>query len=208
MPTKAEQTERTRAALLAAGRALFGQRGFANTSTEDLVHEAGVTRGALYHHYRDKRALFEAVYEEIERGLVDELADALKDVKDPLEVLRRGAEAFLNACLDPAVQRISLLEAPSVLGWNRWREIDQAHGLGLVQAALQTAMDAGAIRSGPVEALAHVLFGALMDAAMLLAASPVPDEAREDVGKAVTVLIDGLAAPRSSRRSGQSTRRR
>ena len=201
MPTKAEQTERTRAALIAAGRALFAERGFAATSTEELVRAAGVTRGALYHHFRDKRDLFQAVYEDVEKSLVGDVTQALGGAVDALDVLRRGSEAFLDACLDPAVQRISLLEAPSVLGWERWREIDQAYGLGMVQLALQTAMDAGAIRSAPVEPLAHVLFGGLVEAAMLLAASPDPPHARADVGRAVSVLLDGLAASQPGRRA-------
>jgi AcrR family transcriptional regulator len=195
MPTKAEQTERTRAALIRAGRTLFAERGFAATSTEELVRTAGVTRGALYHHFRDKRELFEAVYEDVERGLVEEVTRSLEGASDALEVLRRGSDAFLDACLDPAVRRISLLEAPSVLGWERWREIDQTYGLGMVKLALQAAMDAGAIRAAPVEPLAHVLLGGLMEAAMLLAASPDPRQARADAGRAVALLIDGLAAP-------------
>jgi len=195
MPTKAEQTERTRAALISAGRTLFAERGFAATSTEELVRTAGVTRGALYHHFRDKRELFEAVYEDVERGLAEEVTRSLEGTSDALEVLRRGSDAFLDACLDPAVQRIALVEGPSVLGWERWREIDQTYGLGMVQLALQAAMDAGAIRAAPVEPLAHVLLGGLMEAAMLLAASPDPRRARADAGAAVAVLLDGLAAP-------------
>lgn len=196
MPTKAEQTEKTRAALIAAGRTLFAQRGYAATSTEELVRTAGVTRGALYHHFADKRALFEAVYEDVERRLVDDLV-AMVDAgdPDPVVLLRKGAEAFLDACLDPAVQRIALLEGPSVLGWERWREIDQAYGLGLVQGTLRAAMDAGSLRPAPVEALAQVFFGGLMEGAMLLAASTTPEQTRKDVGSAVAVLLDGLLAP-------------
>jgi len=207
MPTKAEQTERTRAALIAAGRVLFAQRGFADTSTEELVRTAGLTRGALYHHFRDKRDLFEAVYEDVEKGLVEQLMGALQGAADPLEVLRRGAAAFLDACLDPAVRRIALLEGPSVLGWERWREIDQTYGLGLVQFALQAAMDAKVVRSAPVEPLAHVLFGGLVEAAMLLAASSDPRQARAEVGKAVTTLLDGLAAPKPPKSSRPASRR-
>jgi len=209
MPTKAEQTERTRAALIRAGRTLFAERGFAATSTEELVRTAGVTRGALYHHFRDKRELFEAVYEDVERGLVEEVTRSLEGASDALEVLRRGSDAFLDACLDPAVRRISLLEGPSVLGWERWREIDQTYGLGMVKLALQAAMDAGAIRPAPVEPLAHVLLGGLMEAAMLLAASPDPGQARADAGRAVAVLLDGLAAPgrAQARRARPGSRR-
>src|SRR3954447_19363244 len=130
MPTKAEQTERTRAALIAAGRALFAERGFADTSTEELVRAAGVTRGALYHHFRDKRDLFEAVYEDVEQSLVAEIASSVTTATDPLEVLRQGADASLTACLAPAVRRIGPLDGPSVLGWERWREIDQPSRLG------------------------------------------------------------------------------
>ena len=201
MATKAEQTERTRAALIDAGRSLFAEHGFAATSTEGLVRLAGVTRGALYHHFRDKRDLFEAVYEDVERCLAERLTASLTGVTDPMEVLRLGAASFLDACLDPAVQRIALLEAPTVLGWERWREIDELYGLGLVRVALQVAMDAGAIRKGPIEPLAHVLFGALVEAAMLLASSPAPAASRKEVGQAITVLLDGLEAPRLARRS-------
>jgi AcrR family transcriptional regulator len=209
MPTKAEQTERTRAALIRAGRTLFAERGFAATSTEELVRTAGVTRGALYHHFRDKRELFEAVYEDVERSLVEEVTRSLEGASDALEVLRRGSAAFLDACLDPAVRRISLVEGPSVLGWERWREIDQTYGLGMVKVALQAAMDAGAIRAAPVEPLAHVLLGGLMEAAMLLAASPDPGQARADAGRAVALLLDGLAAPgrAQARRARPASRR-
>ncbi|MHB8464107.1 MAG: TetR/AcrR family transcriptional regulator [Acidimicrobiales bacterium] len=194
MPTKAEQTERTRAALVAAARTLFAERGFADTSTEEVVRAAGVTRGALYHHFEDKRELFAAVYEDVEKGLANDLVGALGAITDPLEVLRRGFAAFLDACLDPAVQRIVLLEGPSVLGWERWREIDMRYGLGLVQGALQAAIEAGSVRAAPLEPLAHVLFGGLVEAAMLLAAANDPRRARREVGKAITVLFDGLAS--------------
>ncbi|HZT66262.1 MAG TPA: TetR/AcrR family transcriptional regulator [Acidimicrobiales bacterium] len=195
MPTKAEQTARTRAALVAAGRRLFAERGFADTSTEELVRTAGVTRGALYHHFRDKRDLFEAVYEDVEAGLADEVTRSVPfGHAGPLEVLRRGADAFLDACLDPAVQRIVLLEGPTVLGWERWREIDQRYGLGLVRSILEAAIAAGEVQAGPVEPLAHVLFGGLVEAAMLLAASTNPNAVRAQVGEAVRMVLDGLSA--------------
>ena len=200
MPTKAEQTERTRAALVVAARSLFAERGYADTSTEEVVRAAGVTRGALYHHFEDKRDLFAAVYEEVEKGLAHDLTAALASVSDPIEVLRRGSGAFLDSCLDPAIQRIVLLEGPSVLGWERWREIDMRYGLGLVQYTLQAAMDAGALRAGPVEALAHVLFGGLVEAGMLLAAATDQRAARAEVGQAIEALIDGLALPRRKSR--------
>jgi AcrR family transcriptional regulator len=191
--TKAEQAGATRAALLATGRRLFAERGYAATSTESLVAEAGVTRGALYYHWADKQALFEAVFEEVERELVEDLVVKLGDVgDDPVAVLRRGVDVFLDACLDPAVQRIALVDAPAVLGWERYREIEQAYGLGVARAALQAAMDAGALRRQPVEPLTHVLFGGLVEAALYMAAAPDQRRARREAGAALGTIIEGL----------------
>ena len=134
MPTKAEQSEVTRAALVGAAESLFAERGFADTPTEAIVKAAGVTRGALYHHFTDKADLFRAVYESLERRVITRVEQAVAGLTDPLAVLHRGAEAFLDACLEPAVQRIVLLEGPTVLGWETWREIDMAYGLGIVTA--------------------------------------------------------------------------
>lgn len=195
MPTRAEQSDATRRALVAAARDLFATHGFADTGTEAVVKAAGVTRGALYHHFRDKTDLFRAVYEDLEQDLVERVVAEVAAAGDPLDVLRRGAEAFLDACLDPAVHRVVLLEGPSVLGWAAWREIDQAYGLGLVRAALEAAMRAGAIRTVPVEALSHVLLGALVEGAMLLANAEDRAATRADLGEAIRALVDGLAAP-------------
>jgi AcrR family transcriptional regulator len=192
VPTKAEQSEATRAALVGAAERLFAERGFADTPTEVVVQAAGVTRGALYHHFRDKTDLFRAVYESLEVQLLERVEQAVAGITDPLAVLRKGSEAFLDGCLDPAVQRIVLLEGPSVLGWDTWRELDMSYGLGMVTAVLDMAMKAGAIRKAPVEPLAHVLLGGLNSAAMLMASAPDPAAARADAGKAVRVLIDGL----------------
>jgi AcrR family transcriptional regulator len=206
MATKAERSAETRQALMAAGRALFAERGFAGTSTESLVRTAGVTRGALYHHFRDKADLFRAVYEQLEQELVTRLVTEVKGVTNPVEALRRGSAAFLDACLDPAVQRVVLVEGPTVLGWERWREIDQAYGLGLVRAALEAAMDAGAVPRVPVEPLAHILLGGLVEGGMVLATASDPRRVRKEVGEAVDLLVDGLAAGRQ-RRPRATTRR-
>ena len=200
MPTKAEQTEATRTALVQAAQRLFAARGFADTPTEAVVQAAGVTRGALYHHFRDKTALFQAVYEALEQQVVDRIHAATEGLTDPMAVLRTGADAFLDACLEPAMQRIVLLEAPAVLGWETWREIDQAYGLGLVKAVLEVAMEAGVIRKAPIEPLAHILLGGLVEGAMLLASADDPESARPQVGAAVGLLIDGLSTAPPRRR--------
>jgi AcrR family transcriptional regulator len=192
VPTKAEQSEVTRTALVDAAEALFAERGFAETGTEAVVRTAGVTRGALYHHFTDKADLFRAVYERLEQRLLAQVEEAVAGLTDPFAVLRRGADAFLDACLVPAVQRIALLEGPAVLGWQTWREIDMAYGLGMVTAALEMAMQAGLIREAPVEPLAHILLGGLNEGAMLMAAAPDPDAARQRTGEALRAVIEGL----------------
>jgi AcrR family transcriptional regulator len=192
VPSKAEQSEATRRALVAAARGLFAEGGFAGTPTEAIVRAARVTRGALYHHFPDKVALFQAVYEDIESEFVERVVEGIAGIDDPVETLRRGVEVFLDVCLDPAVQRVVLIEGPTVLGWERWRELDQAYGLGLVQAALAVAIDAGALRAVPLEPLAHVLMGGLIEAGLLVATAPDPAAARREVGTALDAIIDGL----------------
>jgi AcrR family transcriptional regulator len=193
MPTKAEQSEATRAALVGAAEELFAERGYAETATEAVVKTAGVTRGALYHHFTDKADLFRAVYERLEQRMIARVEGAVAGLTDPIEVLKRGADAFLDACMEPAVQRIVLLEGPTVLGWETWRQIDMAYGLGMMTAVLDLAMQTGAIRAAPVEALAHILLGGLNEGAMLMAASPDPKAARRRTGEALRVVIEGLA---------------
>jgi AcrR family transcriptional regulator len=191
---KAEQSEATRAALLAAARPLFAARGYADVGTEEIVRAAGVTRGALYHHFDGKRELFRAVYEDIERQLVERIAEsAISSASDPFAALHAGAQAFLDACeSDPAVQRIALLDAPSVLGWEEWRAIGLRYGFGLVEGTLQAAVDAGLIESQPVRPLAHLLLGSIDEGAMLVARADDGGKTRAEVGAAVTRLLDAL----------------
>ena len=191
-PTREERSEATRSALLAVARRLFGERGYAAVGTEEIVRAAGVTRGALYHHFAGKAALLEAVYVEIESELTEKIATAALGGSDPVEALRAGTEMFLDACLEPEVQRIVLLDAPAVLGWERWREIAADHGLGLVEAALGAAMEAGAISPQPLRPLAHVLMGALDEAAMLVARAEDREAARAEVGATLEGLIEAL----------------
>ncbi len=198
--SQAERSEATRGALIAAARPLFAERGYAGVGTEEIVRAAGVTRGALYHHFDGKRELFEAVYEQIESELTVRIAtEALGDGRplSPLAAMRAGAEMFLRACTDPEVQRIALLDGPSVLGWDRWREIGAEHGLGLIKGILQAAIEAGEIGEQPVLPLAHVLMGALDEAAMLVARAEDPEAAREEVGRTLDTLLGALSLERS-----------
>jgi len=196
-PTKAEQADATRAALSAAARELFTQRGYAATSTTEIVERAGVTRGALYHHFAAKDELFRAVFEQLEDEVTKHVAHEALTSTDPLEQLRRGTRAYLDACIDPAVQRVVLLDGPSVLGWETWQEIEQRYGYGLVVAGVESAIAAGLIAAQPVEALAHALFGALTEAGMVVARADEPRTARADMEAAMDRLLAGLRASTS-----------
>lgn len=196
--SQAERSEATRAALVQAARPLFAERGYAGVGTEEIVRAAGVTRGALYHHFDGKRELFEAVYAQIEAELAQRIAEgALRPgIASPLEAMRAGAEMFLDSCTEPEVQQITLLDGPSVLGWDRWREIGAEHGLGLIEATLQAAIESGAIAEQPVRPLAHVLMGALDEAAMLVARAEDPAAARAEVGRTIDTLVAALSRHR------------
>ena len=157
------------------------------------MRATGVTRGAVYHHFTSKLELFRAVYEDVERQLTERVAtSAMTSAEDPLQALHAGAEAFLDACEDPAVQRIALLDAPSLLGWELWREIGLQHGLGLVERTAQAAMDAGLIEPQPVRPLAHLLLGAIDEGAMLVSRAEDSGKAREEVGDSVARLLEAL----------------
>jgi len=194
--TQAERSEATRDALIEAARTLFAESGYAAVGTEEIVRAAGVTRGALYHHFGGKRDLFEAVYERIEVELARRIADGALNAgaTAPLEAMRAGAEMFLRAATEPEAQRVVLLDGPSVLGWDRWREIAAEHGLGLIEATLRAAIEAGAIAEQPVRPLAHVLMGALDEAAMLVARADDPERMRAEVGRTLDALLVGLSA--------------
>lgn len=192
---KAEQSEATRSALLSVARDLFGTRGFNEVSTEEIVRRAGVTRGALYHHFRGKDDLFRAVYEELERSMAEKVATAALTQEDPLEQQRAGWNAFLDGCLDPAVQRIALLDAPSVLGLETWRAIAAAYGLTLVRTGLESLIAAGLVEDQPVEPLAHLVLGALSEAGMVIAESEDREAARALMGESLDRLLIGLLVP-------------
>lgn len=191
--TQAERSETTRSVLIDAARALFGQRGYAATGREEIVERAGVTRGALQHHFLGKEGLFFAVVEEVERDVTAQVAGAAAGSTDPLDAIRRGCRSFLEAASDPAVQRILVVDAPAVLGREEWRELQARYGLGLTTAALAAAMDAGAISRQPVEPLAHLLLAALHEAALLVAESSDVTATRAEVGAVVDSFIDRLA---------------
>ena len=199
MSRQAARSEATRAKLIAAGRELFAKHGYAGVGTEEIVKRARVTRGALYHHFADKRDLFRAVHESLEvegvEGIAAALAAAPSD--DPIEAMKVAVRAFLDGALDPGRSRITLIDAPSVLGWAEWREIDARYGLGLASAALEAAMAAGRIPRRPVERLAGIFVAALGEAGIMVATAADRDAVRADVEDAIVAMIDGLASRES-----------
>jgi AcrR family transcriptional regulator len=160
--------------------------------TEEIVARAGVTRGALYHHFTDKRDLFRGVHEEVEAELLAGIGERMAGVDDPWALMVTGLGAFLDACTDPAIMRISLQDAPAVLGWGEWREISERHGLGLVSFGLQNAMDGGVLAPRPVRPLALLLMGAMSEAAMTIVNAADPQAAREEMEPPLIALLEGL----------------
>lgn len=189
MPTQSERTEATRGALIAAGRRLFGERGYAAVGTEEVVAEAGVTRGALYHHFRDKRDLFRAVFVAQEEAFLMGVGAAVAAVEGgPYARLAAGLDATLDACTDPVTARISFLDGPAVLGSEEWRAVIEEYSLGVLRHMLGEAMEAGELRDAPADSLAHLMLGALNEAGMVIAAGGD----RTETGAALRALLEGL----------------
>jgi AcrR family transcriptional regulator len=183
----------TRAALVAAGRRLFGRRGYANTSVEDLAREARVTTGALYHHFSTKLLLFEAVFLEAHAEIMAESAENAFEATDEVEILALGFDAFLDAVLRPDVQRILVVDGPAVLGLARFTELDERDAFGLIVAFLDAAISAGRLDIQGPGTVTRLLFGALTRGAMLIASSQSPEVTRREVSDAIRALLAGLA---------------
>jgi AcrR family transcriptional regulator len=186
------RSQATRRQLVSSARALFGARGYAGVGTEEIVRAAGVTRGALYHQFRDKADLFAAVAEEVEAEISARISAGAGAATDPVEALRAGTRLFLDACADPEVERIILLDAPAVLGWEAWRDLAGRYGLGLVRLGLQSAIDAGAIVPQPIAPLAHILIGALDEAALYVAGAEDPAAARQECAAIFDRILRGF----------------
>jgi len=184
----ADRAEATRAALIAAGRRLFVENGYFATGTEEIVAAAGVgTRGALYHHFPNKQALFLAVFLEVEEELHSQ-APRPEETDDALAALRKGLRAYLKSSITGEVQRILLVDGPAVLGWQQWRELQVQFGLGSIRALLEKAVEQGTVIPQPLDMLAHVLLAAADEAAQFVANASDPRNARDDA----TEVIDGV----------------
>ena len=194
MPTQAERTEATRGRLISTARRLFAEKGFAATSTEEILSEAAVSRGALYHHFPSKTDLFQAAFEQVEDEVTAEvLQAATKDGEtDPMRILQFGFDAFLDQCLNPEVQRIVMLDGPTVLGWDLWHELDERYAFGTLKTVLTVAADIGRIEESAVDPLSHLLLGAIMQAGMVVARSDDPLTAKRAMTDTFAGIVSAL----------------
>jgi AcrR family transcriptional regulator len=195
---RSEQVAQTRSALIAAGRRLFGERGFADTSVEDLAREARVTTGALYHHFSTKAQLFEAVFEqahaEMSAGSGD-LAELVGQAPDVIELLAAGFNAFLDAVLKPDLQRILIIDGPAVLGLARFTELDERDAFEVIVTILDAADAAGRLSIDDPPTMARLLLGLATRGAMLIANSAQPVETSQSVARSFRALLTGLSTP-------------
>jgi AcrR family transcriptional regulator len=192
MSKKIERGTATRSRLVATAARLFADKGYEATSIEDLLRELGMSRGALYHHFDSKEAVFEAVLHQVEAEVAEATVAASRGARDPAAALRAGCEAFLDLARIPRIRQIVLTDAPAALGWNKWREIEAQHGLGLLKAALSGAAESGRLRADQVDLFAHVLLAALIEIALMIARSDNSKAALQNGRNALARLIDSL----------------
>jgi AcrR family transcriptional regulator len=192
MGPKIEKGISTRERIVATARRLFAASGYEATSTETVLEQAGVSRGALYHHFENKEALFAAVLEAVETDVASAADRAATGIHDPVEALRAGFDAFLELACDPEVRQIVLIDAHSVVGWQKWREIDERHGFGRLKAGLKKIAATGRMRQDMVDIFAHMLLAALIEVAFLIARAPDPVVAARTGRSAMHELLDRL----------------
>jgi AcrR family transcriptional regulator len=192
MATQAERRAATIESILKSGRLLFGERGFAATTIDDIAEQARVAKGAVYHHFATKEAVFAAVFDQVSRALVQEIDRAVRTEKDVLAAMVAGTQHYFAACAKGPTGQIILRDGPAVLGWERWREIDAQHFGGKIPRALAAAMDAGLIARQPIEPLARLLLGAVTEAAVACAGRPDVLKAGNEYTRAFKSLLEAL----------------
>ena len=192
MATQAERRATTVAAITHAARSLFAGRGFAATSVDDIVAQAGVAKGAFYHHFSSKDDVFRIVLEEVQQAMSGEVLTAAAAGRNALDRLKRGCRAFLSACCEPAARQIVLLDGPMVIGWEAWREIDARYFGAMTRQGIEDAMADGSLAKRPVEPLVHLLIGAVTEGAMVCARAPEPKASVRKLMGGLEALLDGL----------------
>jgi AcrR family transcriptional regulator len=182
----------TREHLIEVATTLFAERGYEETSIETVLQVASVSRGSLYHHFKNKEALFEAVLEAIENDTGLRVMEAAAGATDPKEILRLGSLAWVQLAGDPVVQRVLLIDAPAVLGWERWRALEERHALGLIRGVLAAIADQGDLEPGLVDVFSHVILAAINEIALLIARSDQPDQEAQVGADAIDEVLSRL----------------
>ncbi|MDQ3735200.1 MAG: TetR/AcrR family transcriptional regulator [Actinomycetota bacterium] len=200
--TLRERSASTTAELLDRARVLFARDGYQATPLDAVVAAAGVTKGALYHHFGGKRELFQAVFVREQERLAELVSSAYLAEADPWDGFQAGCRVFLKASLDPGVQRITLLDAPAVLGWEAMRDIEVAYSLELLSQGLRAAIAAGRIAPRPVRPLAHLLLGAICEGAMMVARSTDQSAATDEVLREISTVLAALSAAKPAAAKG------
>ncbi|GAA3206970.1 helix-turn-helix domain-containing protein [Actinocorallia longicatena] len=194
---QAERSVSTQRAIMAAASDLFAEHGYERTSIDQIADRAGVSKGALYHHYRDKIEVLAAVYTDLCHEVSGRLLGVAVPGADPVEVLKAGCRLYLEVCTERTYRQIALIDAPAALGWARWRDIDaEDGGFGLLRRGLAAAASAGALPSAAIEERAHLLIAALTEAALLIARSPAPDETRATTTALIERQLEDSRTPR------------
>ncbi|WP_319429632.1 helix-turn-helix domain-containing protein [Mycobacterium sp. RTGN5] len=196
--TQAQRSATTQDALRTAARELWGERGYAEVGTPEIAQRAGVTRGAMYHQYADKAALFLDVVETVEADVMNRLAAATlaRQPATPAAALHAAVDAWLDISAEREIRQLILLDAPNVLGWDGFRDIAERYSLGMTEQLLQAAMDSGELETQPARPLAHILIGALDAAAMTIANAADPDVTGAEVRRALHGIVTGMLASR------------
>ena len=194
--TQAERSESTRGELIRVARELFTDPGYTETSLDTVAERAGVTKGALYHHFKNKRELFQAVFEQLEMEICERVIMAAGGAgSDVWKGLQAGVNEFLEAgAHDNAIQRIVLLDGPTILGWETWKEIDERYGFGLVKASIEQAMEAGVLAKRPSEPIARLFLASLSEAAIQIARADDQQHAMDEMSSAIWALMESLRA--------------
>lgn len=187
---------------------LFTKRGYAATSLDEVAKRARVTKGALYHHFSGKQALFEAAFDSVESTVMTKLTEIVVGPGDPWDRAMNGIRHYIKICLDPSYQRIVVHEAPVVMGWERWREAEDHFSFGLVRASIQALVDGGQLAALPVDVTARLLFGALTAGATLIARADDPKKAGAEVSSTIILMLERLRTPAAEPTGDQGHRGR
>ncbi|MGM1059281.1 TetR/AcrR family transcriptional regulator [Saccharothrix sp. Mg75] len=210
-----EYSESTRQALVDSAVELFTKRGYAGTSLDEVAKRARLTKGALYHHFSGKQALFEAAFDSVENAFMRKLTEIVSAPGDPWDTAVAGLRAYVRVCLEPPYQRIVVHEAPVVMGWERWREAEEHFSYGLLRSTIEVLVESGELEQLPVETMSRLLFGALSAGASTIAGASDPRKASAEVERTIVRVVEGLRVrpdlpagppPREDRRSSRSRR--